>query len=139
MDPLSIVASTIAIAGAIKTAVQKAQELGATTSDLHSLSNEISDLAVVLQAIEQSLRHYAQGPVLQQDAHFIHTIQSIQSRLQNIEPQIGYWMGRPLYRKSPIDPRRLNRIRLGSKVNRLKDDVRDLRIQLMTLLNTVAA
>lgn len=139
MDPLSIVASTIAIAGVIKTAVQKAQKLGAATSDLHSLSNEISDLVVVLQAIEQSLRHYAQGPVLQQDAYFIHTIQSIQSRLQNIEPQIGYWMGRPIYRKSPIDPRRLTRIRLGSKVNRLKDDVRDLRIQLMTLLNAVAA
>jgi len=139
MDPLSIVASTIAIAGAINTAIQKAQELGAAKSDLHSLSNEISDLVVVLQAIEQSLRHYAQGPVLQQDAHFIHTIKSIQSRLQNIEPQIGYWMGRPLYRKSPIDPRRLNRIRLGSKVNRLKDDVRDLRLQLITVLNAVAA
>jgi hypothetical protein len=139
MDPLSIVASTITIASAINTIIQKVQELGSATSDLHSLSNEISDLLVVLQAIEQSLRHYAQGPVLQQDAHFIHTIQSIQSRLQNIEPQIGYWMGRPLYKKNPIDPRRLNKIRLGSKVNRMKDDVRDLRLQLMTVLNVVAA
>jgi hypothetical protein len=139
MDPLSIVASALTIAGTIKAVVQKVQELGAATSDLHSLSNEISDLVVVLQCIEQSLRHYAQGPVLQQDAHFLHTIQSIQSRLQHIELQVEYWTGRSLQRKCPIDLRRLNKIRLSSKVNPLKDDVRGLKLQLMTVLNAVAA
>jgi hypothetical protein len=49
MDPLSIIASTIAIAGATAQALEALSSIYGASSELHALMNEVSELRIVLQ------------------------------------------------------------------------------------------
>ena len=137
MDPLSIIFSIMGVAGVVAAAVRKVQEVRGATAALNSLSNEVSDLIVVLQAMEDALKDTINRPSLRRETDLIPVAQSIRSKLQNIEEQITQWTRSSSVKKHSIDPRRMNRLRLSSKANLIKDEVRTMRLQLMTILNAV--
>lgn len=137
MDPLSIIVSSIALVGALNATVRKAREVVTANSALLALNNEISDLTVLLQASEECLRDSIQGPNLQRNANLLTAAQSVQGKLQAIELRIRHWTGMNSKRRY-LDVRRLNWFRFASKASTLKDEIRALRLEFMTILNTVA-
>ena len=65
MDPLSIIASTIALATAaakISTAISRLRHFGELPGKIYALKNEISDLEVVLRQISQALEQRLLAP-----------------------------------------------------------------------------
>ena len=65
MDPLSIIASVLALATAaaqISTAISRLRHLGDVPGKIYALKNEISDLEVVLRQIGQALEQQSLVP-----------------------------------------------------------------------------
>lgn len=56
MDPLSIIASTITLAAATVNTLEALRVLHDAAKEVHALINEVSDLSVVLQEVERSIK-----------------------------------------------------------------------------------
>jgi hypothetical protein len=139
MDPLSIIASTIAIAHSVRVVLQKAQHISSAKSDLHALSNEVADLSVVLQAIERSLENQRHTAASQQDILFVQSILPLRAQLQVLARQITDWIGNASTGPGSFEARRVPWLRMGVKAKRFKDEVRTLRSQLVTALGSISA
>jgi hypothetical protein len=55
MDPLSIIASTIALASLVGYGLEKLRELHGASNDVYSLINEVTDLKLILLEAERSI------------------------------------------------------------------------------------
>lgn len=55
MDPISVIASTLAIAGALSTSLNQFKTLYDAGHELHSLTNELSEIRIVLSEVEGAI------------------------------------------------------------------------------------
>ena len=53
MDPLSIIATSLTIAGGIRVAIAKTQKIEQGRDQIHALANEVSDHAIMLLELEK--------------------------------------------------------------------------------------
>jgi hypothetical protein len=138
MDPLSIVTSTLTLAGALAVTLQTAQEIFAGRSELNALSDEVADLLITLQTTEQVLSGFQHTP-LQENFRFGLACQSISSKLRTMEELIAQWLRESTSYKHRLDLRRLNWIRIAPKLTLLKRDLCGLKSQLLILLGSITA
>lgn len=138
MDPLSIIASSIAIATPITIGLQKLRDARNAKSELLMLSNEVSEVIVLLRELEQitlqwneNLGRIPPSPIL------IQAVDAAKIKLDQLSNQIAEWDGSAPSQSLPTRSRGLRWAVMNSKVNRFKDDFRGVREGLMAVLATM--
>ena len=140
-DPLSIIASIIAVIGAAESAgkaLNRIRDIMNAPDEVLALSNEISDLTVVLKHVETyipaangaviSLEYLEHLSVLVKRAH------SKLAQLENIMHDHLPESGGANRRSSPL---RLWWALLKTKVNGLRVDLRDIKLSIIVQITTV--
>lgn len=140
-DPLSIIAGIIAVIGAAESvgkALNRIRDTRNASDDVLALSNEISDLTVVLKHMETYITA-ADGAVisLAQLEHLSALAKRAQSRLVQLE-QIMHThfsqLGGTNRRSSPL---RLQWASLRTKIDGLRIELRDVKLSIIMQITTV--
>lgn len=140
-DPLSIIAGIIAVIGAAESvgkALNRIRDTRNASDDVLALSNEISDLTVVLKHMETYITA-ADGAVisLAQLEHLSVLAKRAQSRLVQLE-QIMHThfsqLGGTNRRSSPL---RLQWASLRTKIDGLRIELRDVKLSIIMQITTV--
>jgi hypothetical protein len=149
MDPLSVTASVIAILGAAATVAKQLDLLRSTlrhaSSTLYSLTNEISDLRVVVGACETAIGELYSNPDLSHRRSRIPLcdLDQILGRIRGSLAELDAILSSCLPACSP-DPSRGNRIHVAklkwirekSNAQRLQNHVRESKQDLLVLLES---
>jgi hypothetical protein len=138
MDPLSIIASSIAIATPVSIGLQKLRDARHAKSDLSMLSNEVTEVLVLLRELEQTTLQWNEhvgrarpSPTL------IQAVDAAKIKLEQLSSQISEWNGSAPPQTLATKSRGLRWAVMGSKVNTFKDDFRRVRESLMAVLATM--
>lgn len=92
MDPLSVIASVVGIAGAIAKSLDGLQKIPGAPAELHALINETSDIQVILETVQTAVRD-SEG---QDDSHGVSAILNrVKDQLLELEKLINYRLIRP--------------------------------------------
>ena len=137
MDPLSVIASSIAIATPIALGLKKLKAIHHAKPELLRLFNEISEVILLLQELDQTLRHHEQLIYTSPDPGLLQILDAILQKLQKLERQISEWNNTTSQQPhAPIPwPKRWTAI--SSKVIRFKDELGIIRSQLMCILSMI--
>lgn len=133
MDPLSIIASTIAIATPVSVALQKLRRIRQSKSDLLLLSNEVADTLILLRELDQVFRQPRHIASVHPDPILVQALADTKSKLQALSDDIC----------SSGDPDVTTRERasrwftISSSVRQFKEEMRRNRSQLMTILSSL--
>ena len=140
-DPLSIIASIIAVLGAAESAgkaLNRIRDMMNAPDEVLALGNEISDLTVVLKHVETyvtgangafiSLEHLEHISLLVKRAHS--KLAQLEQIMHNHLPESR----RANRRRSPL---RLSWALLKTKVNGLRVDLRDIKLSMIVQISTV--
>ena len=138
MDPLSITASVIAVAGMAASTGRTFQELRSLCKTLpgrlHALSNEVADIELVLNQVAAVFRERGNDPVLQAHVSGIPTlVEGANSKLQELKSIIERfsqscrgnrvsWSGAYLWRKDQ------------ARLQILQEDIRSIKCSLNIML-----
>ena len=133
MDPLSIIVSTITIAAAVRTSIQKIQNIKHAQPQIHALANEISDLTIMLLELEKCLStgHSSQNP------QFLQALHTIRTKLDGLAEKIIGWVDGFALAPESQDIKRLRWLRMAGKAKAFRDELYSLRSELATVLSAV--
>ena len=144
MDPLSLTASLIAVVGAAATIAKQLEVLRSTiqnaSTTLCSLTNEISDLRVVLGACETAIGerytnpHLPNPPIPLSDLGQI--VESLKSSLADLDGVLSSCLIHSADGKHGIRVAKLKWIREKSNAQRLQNHVRQSKLDLLALLES---
>lgn len=130
MDPLSVIASGIAVAGAVQVALKHVHDTYGAQADLFALSNEVSDLNVIFQEIRDIVKRQKNvGP----SAPLIQLADRINAKLEQLRLQIAEWRTPP--KEIIARARQLRWLRISSKADAFRGELRNLRSQLTAILS----
>ena len=140
-DPLSIIAGIIAVIGAAESVgktLNRIRDITNAPNEVLALSNEISDLTVVLKHVETYVTS-ADGAVISLEnlEHLSVLAKRAQSRLAQLEQIINNHLpeaGGANRRGSLL---RLQWARLKTKVDGLRVDLRDIKLSIIVQITTV--
>ena len=137
MDPLSIIASSIAVAHGLRKSVKAVHDIVGAPALLLSLANDVTDLSVVLETLSQQYSHsetQVRESTSTQGVSFRDTIERCRNRLQSLNAEVKTWRdeldGKPF--KDRI--KHLKILRAGQKAERFKKELRHTREELDTFL-----
>ena len=135
MDPLSVIASTIAIAGAVSTGLEAVRNLHHASGEVLSLMNEVSEITIVLGDIEHAILEHRQNPQLSQRAidNMGKILVRAKSNLQELNTVVHYRLIRSVKSSGEANIARLAWLRQRPKVQRLQTELRQTRISLASL------
>lgn len=134
MDPLSIIASTIAIATPVTVGLQKLRDARHAKSELLMLSNEVAEVILLLQELEKiTLQRNENEGRTRPSPILIQAVDAAKIKLKQLSINISKWGGSSRATSS----RGLRWVVMSSKVNAFKDDFRRIRENLMTVLATM--
>ncbi|KAL8804022.1 MAG: hypothetical protein Q9182_002813 [Xanthomendoza sp. 2 TL-2023] len=90
MDPLSAIASVIAISGAVSATLDKVCQFYAAEAEVILLVNEVNDLRLVLTLFQRAIREYGQSSRIQKDhaVAIAKVSQSAQAGLEDLQGAI---------------------------------------------------
>ena len=138
MDPLSIIASSIAIATPVSIGLQKLRDARHAKSDLLMLSNEVAEIVVLLQELEQITIQWNEHVGRARPSHtLIQAVDAAKVKLEQLSSQISEWDGSVPPQTLAAKSRGLRWAVMSSKVNTFKDDFRKVRESLMAVLATM--
>jgi hypothetical protein len=126
MDPLSIIASSLTLATATHSALRFLVQLYGAPLELCALSNEVTDLTVVLEQVLLSSA-YTQSP-LNKTISLDHIAQSITTKLLEIKESVDKW--RHIRQK-----RTLRSLAVTRKINGFRTALQDIRMQLVAFIS----
>ena len=140
-DPLSIMSSIIAVIGAAESvgkAVNRIRDIKNAPNEVLALSNEISDLTVVLKHVETYVTATDRAVISRQNLEHLSVLaKRAQSRLAQLEqimhnqlPELG-----GTNRRSSL--LRLQWPLLKTKVNCLRVDLRDIKLSIIVQMTTI--
>jgi hypothetical protein len=130
MDPLSIIAAGITVAGAVQVSLKHVHDTYGARADLFALSNEVSDLNVIFQEIRDIVQKQKDvGP----SAPLVQLAERINAKLEQLRLQIAEWKTSPKEIKARA--RQLRWLRISSKANAFREEFRNLRSQLTAILS----
>ena len=137
MDPLSITASCIAIAGAGGAAVKglkKIRDLSKVPDVLLSIMNEVADLTLVIQDIRSSFQlHQNSSNISRASISVINQLlDRVQATLLELDQVINYRLLLPPKRNGEIAFSRSSWVLEETRVRRLQSSLRTTRIDLVT-------
>ncbi|KAG8529065.1 uncharacterized protein KY384_005700 [Bacidia gigantensis] len=136
MDPLSIIASSVAVAHTLHVTLRGIQATRRALPELIALHNEVSDLRLVLQELEAILeqREQAANP-LPPNAHLIQAINSSKGKLVQLSNEVLTWdLGHPLF-STVDDQKRFRLLRVGRKAQRYKEELKEIKANLTAHLS----
>lgn len=137
MDPLSIIGTSLTIAGGVRVAIAKAQELRHGRDQIHALANEISDLTIMLLELEKCLRR----PSMEksgQNPQFLQGIVSIRNRLTDIGDKLTAWVHHVSASKASREGAHMKWLRAGAKAKSFQAELVSIRSHLNTVLSMVS-
>jgi hypothetical protein len=137
MDPLSVIASTIAIVTPITVGLQGLRHARQAKKDLLQLANEVADIAILLQELGQLLRQQSQYVTTGPHPILMQALEASKTKLQELSDQISTWNGQSSAPKSPTKVATLKWMKITSRVKAFKDDLQRIRSQLMTVLSSL--
>lgn len=132
MDPLSIIASSIAIAGALSVSLEAARTLHNSSSGLHPLINEVSEIRIVLIEVERAIlerRHHQQLPQATVD-NICKISAGAKKTLNQLDTIINERLIRSLTPLGETKVARLAWLRQKSKVKSLQQELKRTRLSL---------
>ena len=135
MDPLSIIASTVAIATPVAVGLQKLRDSRHAKTDLLLLANEVAEIVLLLQELDQVLQQQNQSAELRPNPRLLQTLDATKSKLTELSNQMSEWDTRPSSQATTTKSRPLIWITINSKVKLFKDELQRIRFQLMTVLS----
>lgn len=134
MDPLSIIASTIAIATLITVGLRSLRNVRQAKNVLLLLANEVSEIVVLLQELDQVLRQQtARDP--QPSPRLLQTLRAAHAKLNELSSQISDWSSDNSPQSGPTRPHRIIWLLITSKTKLFKEELQQIRFQLMTVLS----
>lgn len=92
MDPLSIIASSIAIASPLWIGLQKLRDNKRAKADLFILSNEVAEIIIILQELDQILKEQSRIPEASRpSARLLQYLQAANEKLEQLAQQLTEW------------------------------------------------
>lgn len=135
MDPLSIIASTIAIATPITIGLRHLRNVRQARDILLLLANEVSEIVVLLQELDQVLRQQNSSANLQPNPRLLQTLDAAHTKLSELSGQISEWNSKQNSHPGPTKPRPVVWVLITSKTKLFKEELQKIRLQLMTVLS----
>lgn len=136
MDPLSIIASSITVAGTVGIALKAIHHTYRAKPELLALLNEVTDVTAILREVERSLQlgQPANSQILGFDNSLINVIVEIKTKLQQLAEDASRWTSKPARTAPSLDASHLRWLRIALKVRTFRDDFRALRSKLKFIL-----
>jgi len=135
MDPLSIIASTIAIATPITLGLRTLSSIRQAKDICLLLANEVSEIVVLLQELDQVLREQNSRAVPHPNPRLLQTLDATQTKLNELSIQISEWSSIPSAQTGPKKSRSVIWLQITSKTKLFKEELQKIRLQLMTILS----
>ena len=128
MDPLSVIASSIAVAGTARITLKAIHRIYRAKPELLALLNEITDLTTILRQVEGSLQLGEQA-----DNLLVEIILETKTKLEQLSEAASKWITTSVQPR-PVDGPRLRWLRIALKVKTFHDEFRTLRSKLKLVL-----
>ena len=132
MDPLSIIASTITVAGVVAAGLEYARTLENAGREVHLLINEVSDIRIVLMEIESAIRsrlHHQRLPH-GSDESMCKLLSSAKHNLQQLDDVIKNQLKFCRSSKGQVKVARLAWFRQKSRIGSILEELRRTRTNL---------
>lgn len=135
MDPLSIIASSVAIIHGVRKTLEVVQKLRRCKSELFALHNEVTDLAFVLGELRTYLqvRASATNP-LPPNLKLLECLCSLKAKLDFLAIELDRWSSHVDSTGTSASGPRFKVVRIAQKARKFKDDMKCARDQLSALL-----
>ncbi|KAK5207025.1 hypothetical protein LTR41_007092 [Exophiala xenobiotica] len=138
MDPLSIIASSIAVAHALHVTLRVYQSSRRARPELLALHNEISDLRLVLQQLEVELeRRDASANPVAPNASLFQAISLTKTKLDLLLDEVHSWQLSADSSDPAAEQKKFRILRIGHKAKSFREDLQHLKsslgLQLMVL------
>ena len=130
MDPLSPVASVIAVIAATQTALKFVLATYGARSELCALSNELNDLIVVLQEINNVAEEHAEAC---SSAALLQILDSTVSQLDELRRKVDEW--KAFSKEKWSGCKQMRWLRIAPKVKSFRGEFRNLRFQVTAVLS----
>ena len=138
MDPLSVIASVIAISGAVATSLEQVRQFYGAEAEVLSLVNEVNDLHLVLTQFHRTIRECGQTLHIQEDCAL--AIASVVKRAQADFEELNHAINKGVFRSDPtVGKNKIGRfswMRQKSKLQRLSSQLKDARMTLTSLCSS---
>ena len=136
-DPLSIIASIIAVVGAAEGVTKTLAQLKSIRNapdELLALINEVSDLKVILSDVQMYVVHNTQRlRIFQAELQNLSTlIDRAKTKLLDLDRLIQYRLMKPESTSNQIKTSRREWLRARSTVNQFRQALRDIRLNIVT-------
>ena len=140
MDPLSIIASSVAVAHTLHVTLRSVHAARRARPELTSLHNEVSDLRLVLQELEAVLerREQAASP-LPPNASLLQACDDARTKLERLQGEIAAWRLEQPDADTGHEQKRFRLLRIGRRALKLKGEMRELKIALSAQLSVLTA
>ena len=141
MDPLSITASiiTLADAGTIGKGVAKVLEIRNAPQILLGLNNEIADLYYVVQDIDNFLKRHTETIPSTFATSLSRALEKGSRTLSTLENLVAYELTTIKGKENELRLDRSRWLRAEPKVQQMKDEIRDDRIWLVSILSLLVS
>lgn len=141
MDPLSITASTITVLAALGTTFQLIRTYRGAPGQLEALSNEISDITVMVTEVARVLEEYQDKLDLLDDKGSLLALAlfNIREKASRLEVLFRSCVDPATSTSNGIRVSRISWLKVKSKVLSLQTDLRDGRLRLSIALATLTA
>ena len=134
MDPLSIIASTIAVATPITICLRRLRQNRHAKVALRLLVDEVDEVVFLLQDIEHSLRLQNHMRSIRSNPRLLQILLALKTKITDLSLEVTEWNSQNSEQAS-AKRRVLIWTVIASKVKLFKDDLERIRSQLVTVLS----
>lgn len=133
MDPLSIIASTTAIAGIASASLEKLRLIMTACTEIHALINEVADISIILREIQQLL---FQDAVQLPNTTLLTLLIKARSRLEELNNIVTLSTSQQSS-NSLAKVRRFAWLKCRARAKMLQEDLHNVRSNLIIVLTTL--
>ena len=140
MDPLSIIASTVAVAHALHVSLRTIVATRRARPELTALYNEVSDLRLVLQELELTLEQQErESGTPPPNSRLLESINLSKQKLDQLSAEVASWnLQQPLL--SPeAEQKRFRLLRIANKAQKFREELKEIKVNLSTQLSILSA
>lgn len=139
MDPLSITASSVALAHIVHVSIKAAYSFRQAKPELIALYNEISDLLIILRQLETDLEQRAQAQDAPSTHGLVQVVVSIKSKLEDLSLEVAQWNTGSSLPHTRNDLRSIRRLGIAHHAKKYKEEFKNLRERLSSFLSVTGA
>ena len=131
MDPLSIIASSLALTHVIHRTLKVYHSTRRALPELLALHNEIADIQLVLRQLEAELeRRQASGSRVAPSVSLVQTISSTKAKLDLLATDVKSWELSETSNDPMAESKKFRLFRIGHKAKGFREELRNLKSSL---------